>query len=511
MRTGGGASAPLRDDASLTVGSTECVFPREAPLEALEVDFAGDDAPPHSLKTIGYFGSMALIINNVSGPGMLDFPAAFQSAGWVPCVFTICCIAATSAGVGTLVCDTVAKLWHEEPTSRVEFSSIFERTLGKKWAATTQILFFLNLFSQNVAAIIDTAQATDQFVATVFGRTCAIKFEADGVHVDYWASKNLERAESDAGATPTLTLGYLICLFTLAPLGFCSLQENMIFQKVSFILLCLLVTEFLAEFIVHFGDGDVPAFGGEVRDVVGVVLFNFAFCVTIPSWLNEKEAGVSAPAVICKSCGCSALVYIAVGWLGALSLAHPSDNLLKTLTAPESAFVTRLCGGVFAYGIIGLGIPIFCVLMRYNLVAGGICEPRAALFFAAALPWLLSWLAYQGHGVLGLLSWAGLVLNSAVDFILPMVAVLAASHLPQLPYDLLLPLGAKCAHADDCASLRLPQRLAPYHCGLSLVLLTSITAAVFLGLFVKIHAAVQMEDWAQGHGQGADESFGKAV
>ena len=36
----------------------------------------------HALGTIGSFGSLALIINNISGPGMLDFPAAFQNAGW---------------------------------------------------------------------------------------------------------------------------------------------------------------------------------------------------------------------------------------------------------------------------------------------------------------------------------------------------------------------------------------------------------------------------------------------
>jgi len=29
------------------------------------------------------------------------------------------------------------------------------------------------------------------------------------------------------------------------------------------------------------------------KDLLGVVAFNFAFCVTLPSWMNEKRASVS--------------------------------------------------------------------------------------------------------------------------------------------------------------------------------------------------------------------------
>mgnify|MGYP007018202022 CR=1 FL=1 len=42
--------------------------------------------------------------------------------------------------------------------------------------------------------------------------------------------------------------------------------------------------------------------------------------------------------------------------------------------------------------------------MRYNLVAGGVALPWAH-FFGGALPWLVSWLVYRGHGVLRVLTW----------------------------------------------------------------------------------------------------------
>lgn len=34
-------------------------------------------------KTITFFGSIVLTVNNVSGPGMLALPIVFQQAGWL--------------------------------------------------------------------------------------------------------------------------------------------------------------------------------------------------------------------------------------------------------------------------------------------------------------------------------------------------------------------------------------------------------------------------------------------
>ena len=48
-----------------------------------------------------------------------------------------------------------------------------------------------------------------------------------------------------------------------------------------------------------------------------------------------------------------------------------------------------------------------------------------ATLVAGALPWAASWLVYRGHGIVAVLSWSGLILNSIVDFMLPMCAALA--------------------------------------------------------------------------------------
>ena len=45
-------------------------------------------------------------------------------------------------------------------------------------------------------------------------------------------------------------------------------------------------------------------------------------------------------------------------------------------TGRAASTLTRVAGGVFAFAIIGLGVPIFSVLMRYNLVSGGFGRRR---------------------------------------------------------------------------------------------------------------------------------------
>ena len=49
----------------------------DPPAKALD----GCEHPHFGAHTIGLFGSLALTINNISGPGMLEFPSIFQSAG----------------------------------------------------------------------------------------------------------------------------------------------------------------------------------------------------------------------------------------------------------------------------------------------------------------------------------------------------------------------------------------------------------------------------------------------
>ena len=170
--------------------------------------------------------------------------------------------------------------------------------------------------------------------------------------------------------------------------------------------------------------GSLPWIGVHWIDTVGVVIFNFAFCVTVPSWLNEKAPGVSVNRVFWTSTVLSTLLYTSVGVLGALAFANVPENMLSLMVSEQVGLTTRLCGILFGVLIIGFGVPIFCVIMRYNLVNGGLCSEPWAHVWSSVLPWGTAWTLYQGSVTRKLLDYSGLVLNGFTDFVAPGVVTL---------------------------------------------------------------------------------------
>ena len=91
-----------------------------------------------SALSIGFFGSYALVVNNISGPGLLDFPHAFQDAGWLPCVVCICALAAASAAVASALADahatikTVAGGGENCHHGDLQFSDLFGKAFGER-------------------------------------------------------------------------------------------------------------------------------------------------------------------------------------------------------------------------------------------------------------------------------------------------------------------------------------------------------------------------------------------
>ena len=310
-------------------------------------------------KTIGYFGSIALTVNNISGPGMLEFPAVFQSAGWVPSLVCLVLVCPISSICATLLCDAMARMpGNEAFADRVEFSDIFLHFLGRKWFAATQVAFFLCLLSQNVAAIVSTAQVLDALLANfLVGRTYALQV-LPRLEVVGWSDADCSANDvtscvpfsNDAlSGSVLVSEGYLLCALLFVYMGLLNLEENIFMQVVSFVALIAITLVFLAAFLV---DGDaladqspggsspswgdqperVPAFGEVWRDCLGVVIFNFAFCVTIPSWVNEKKAGTDINTVIWSSTVSSTVLYAAVGWLGGRAFADVVSWLVGWFT-----------------------------------------------------------------------------------------------------------------------------------------------------------------------------------
>lgn len=443
------------------------------------------------VKTIATFGSVALTVNNISGPGMLEFPAIFQSAGWVPCLTVLVVVCFISSACATFLCDTMARIpGNSQFERRIEFSDIFGHFIGPRAFSLTQVVFFLCLLSQNVAAIVSSAQVVDSFVAVfLLSNTYAVDLSGEPAVVS-WNEESCDTAEEESGscepfssASQVITLGYITCVVLLFPFGLLNLDENITAQNISFVCLVLVALEFVACFFYAGLEVDrVPAFGPVWHDCLGVVIFNFAFCVTVPSWINEKVADVSVNKVIWGSTVSSTVLYAVVGWLGGMAFADAPDNMLELLESSAVGNTTRVCAAMFGVVIIGLGIPIFCVLMRYNLVVGGVCNNRWATFWGAVFPWLISWLFYTGHGVLELLSWTGLILNGFIDFIFPMVVTMLAAHGERILAD---------GYLQQTVVAALPDRLLPYFDRITTVLTSFIVLLIVAGFILKVKATVE--------------------
>ncbi len=142
--------------------------------------------------------------------------------------------------------------------------------------------------------------------------------------------------------------------------------------------------------------------------------------MAIPSWLAEKKENVRVSRVVYGSTAVSLILYISVGLLGALSIPNVSPNALEPMTSGAFGTPLRIGASFFAFFIIGLDIPLFAVLTRYNLVNSGLCSTRVANVFVVYLPWSLSWLFYQGTAISELLSWGGILFTGALAFLLPL-------------------------------------------------------------------------------------------
>jgi hypothetical protein len=151
------------------------------------------------------------------------------------------------------------------------------------------------------------------------------------------------------------------------------------------------------------------------------VVFNFALVIVVPAWLYEREPHVQVPTVIHGSSILSLLLYLLIGILGDLAMPHASENMLESMMSGSMGVAMQLGASVFAFAIIGLGIPLFSVLTRLNLTGSGLVSRRTGNVLAVFLPFAVACVLDGDHAVTDLLSWGGIVFTGMVVFILPLL------------------------------------------------------------------------------------------
>merc|ERR1712228_537758 len=122
-------------------------------------------------------------------------------------------------------------------------------------------------------------------------------------------------------------------------------------------------------------------------------------------------------------------MYIVFGMISAMAFKGHQSNILVEFSAAQGVwFITKVSSFLFGVLVIGLGIPVFCIVMRYNLFAGGICNNRWATVMGVVVPWSVSWLLYQGEAAQKFINSTGLIFISLVGFIGPLLVALFAAR-----------------------------------------------------------------------------------
>lgn len=384
-------------------------------------------------RDISFLGGVCLMANNILGSAMVQLPALFQQAGWLIPTLTFAFIALWTTMAALYLARTLASF-----PGNSDFSQRWEmgraaRVLFPRWAyISTVLLLCLSFVAMNISNIIIAGQVTDAILLAAAQKTCALTlYPQTGGSPFTCISHDSDNIVTDSpfGNSYVLSLGYLVVLVTTIPMSYLNLDDNVWMQIGGMGLLLVTIAVWVANFCgVGFAAGTLPAIGSggmqAYSAVLPTVLFNYGFVATTPSWLNEKSPKTSVMNTVLLSVLLSTALYLVLGYFGAASLSFASGADLLSVIADRGTDgiweISRLCTYVFPIANSVTSIPVFSVIVRYNLMQTGWCPLWVANAVAVGLPWALSLVFYSGNQLAELINWSSALLFVQINLIAPL-------------------------------------------------------------------------------------------
>ncbi|POG78282.1 hypothetical protein GLOIN_2v1853035 [Rhizophagus irregularis DAOM 181602=DAOM 197198] len=388
---------------------------------------------------ISFFGSVALLISSMTGPGLVTIPLLFQTAGWLIPVITFVVATVLSGAASLFLCEALSSVsGNNKFQKQVEFSQLSSILVTNKYYKNLiQTGLFISMQSFNIASIILSAQTMDSLVISIIGKTCGI-----GIHPDAgFFCVNRQKAEGSPFEERymLLTAGYLIALCITVPMGIMDLVENIKVQIISLMTLTFIVLTWLVTFVIHGLDaGLVPMIGYDKSQVIGTVLFNYAFIITIPSWVNDVNPSVPIRKAVWFSVITSTIVYLLLGIMGGMAYKMgPVSNIISTVNeSPEKSIISIITTYLFPLAALTTSIPVYTIIIRYNLLRTGYCGKGMANLLSCALPWIIIIPFQTGFWLNAFINWASLIFSSSCNFILPFYLYYITIKKPYLKDDI---------------------------------------------------------------------------
>jgi len=434
------------------------------------------DAHLFGSKSIGMFAGIALLINNVTGPGVPQLANMFVEAGWL---FPVVCILLTwmiTTFSASMYCEAMRNVpGNEYFRDRIEYSTIVKHYFGRSWYIAAQVGLNGALQSLNIISVVQSAQVMDNALSAMFGSSCALNFTpyqniwTDGNGKDHPVAMSdsflscFDTMSLDAGNAwgchVVLTAGFVLTAAMAIPCGRWNLDDNMTIQTTAFILTILCWVMWIVASLTQLDANSfssLPAVNtdgqtGSQAAVLGTILFNFGFVTTVPSWVNEKKYHVSANKTLWVSTLVCVAVFFSVGLSGALAFPkilqgqvtgtcdqqayndasfNCANDMLQVFTNPATnpwasssigTFILKL--SVYAFPIVAVvsSIPVFSIVIKYNLMENGFSK-RAGFLWGVVFPWAAAFpLLYMPNALAQFVNLSSLVFVSFTDFVVPCV------------------------------------------------------------------------------------------
>ncbi|CAG8722558.1 13198_t:CDS:2, partial [Dentiscutata heterogama] len=257
---------------------------------------------------------------------------------------------------------------------RIEYSNLCATLITNRYKrAFIQIIVYLAIESFIIASIILSAQSLDSLYITLFGVTCGV-----GIYPDsgWLCIRELGDEASPFGERWMLfTVGFMTTLLFVVPMTWMRLSNNAKIQIASFLTIIFVIFAWIVALTLHgLEPKRIPIIGENQSQAVGIILFNYAFIVTVPSLANELEEDGSIRKIVYTSIAISTFGYISLGILGAMAFdLDLSTNIIASIRQSELrnnilGFSTYL----FPF-ILLISVPINVIVIRYNLVRTGFC------------------------------------------------------------------------------------------------------------------------------------------
>eukprot|EP01084_Bolivina_argentea_P120787 214136_1 len=402
------------------------------------------DSQINTAKTITTFGSIFLFVNNTVGPGMMLLPAMFQEGGWLPNSIAITLLCGMSYIIAIMLTNSIRKIPNNKNDDlRVEYLDLINYYMGftstsKIIMRICQFMYILFMLSLLIGSMIQTCQTFDFVIARIFGHSFGVTYFPFN-NITFVEGNSLDSISPFNNNDYILSIGTILIYLLIIKFCLQDLSEAIWIQYIgaygSFILIILWCIMSLCSEQRNANNVPIGTSYG-LYDVLSVNFYNVAFVCTFPSWLNEKKQNVSTKNVLKWVCILTLLCFVFTGYFGGIAFNpyymtsadmlaklnnfQPNSNLKNQTLIKFFTYFGPISGYIYPLIQTASGIPVFCAIIRYNLLNTHILKTKwSANIIAIFIPFFFSIILYHGNGFNNLLNWTGLCFSSFINYILP--------------------------------------------------------------------------------------------